>query len=80
MGSGRGFVVRIRLHHDGRDVAAPFVEEGGQLSGALGLFAREIALLAEVVAEVEELDGVVFEILEQLVVALADGGTGLCMP
>ena len=81
-GRGRGerlllpLVVRIRLHHGRRDLAAPVVEQGGELADALGLFAGKIALLADVVAKVEELDGVVFEILEELVVALADGAAG----
>ena len=75
-GSGRGFVVGIGFHHGGRDLAAPVVEQGGELADALGLFAGQIALLTEVVAEIEELDGVVLEILEELVVALADGAAG----
>ena len=73
-------VVGIRRHHRGGNLAAPVVEQGGELADALGLLAGEIALLAEIVAEVEELDGVVLEILEELVVALADGAAGLCIP
>ena len=56
------------------------MEQGGELADALGLIAGKIALLADVVAEVEELDGVVLEILEELVVAWRTAPPGLCMP
>ena len=69
-------MVRIQLRNQRLDLTLPRLKQGVQFVDEVGLRVRQVDLLALVVAEVEEFQPVVLEVLDQLPVAPSNRAGG----
>ena len=66
-------VHRVGQHRTRLDVFAPVAQQRKQLGSFLRIPLRQVLLLANVISQIKQLDGPAFKVLEQLVIAQANG-------
>lgn len=76
LGFGVGVEVRIRRRHQGADILAPGDELGAEGGDFVGVLRGEVVFFADVLRDIVELHGAVFEPFDELPVAVADGAVG----